>query len=127
MPTHIGIKFLAHMSVFKMLLKANKPEGASVTPVPKRFIDKVIFHLYGPNRTFLILVVFHFSRLPFWSSSVLVVFHFGRLPFWSSFVLVVFCFGHVPFCSYSVLVILNFCQILFWSSSILVVFHFGRL
>ena len=59
----------------------------------------------------LILVIFHFGHLPFWSSSILVVFHFGRLTFWSSSILVVFHFGRLPF----------------WSSSILVVFHFGRL
>merc|ERR1711888_410141 len=64
--------------------------------------------------THSILVVIHFGRLPFWSSSTLVVFHFvvfhfGRLPFWSSSILVVFHFGRLPF----------------WSSSILVVFHFG--
>merc|ERR1712208_157649 len=33
-------------------------------------------------------VVFHFGRLPFWSSSILVVFHFSHLPFWSSSILV---------------------------------------
>merc|ERR1711984_49155 len=57
------------------------------------------------------LVIFHFGRLLFWSSSILVVFHFGCPPFWSSSILVVFHFGRLPF----------------WSSSILVVFHFGRL
>merc|ERR1712030_44481 len=57
-----------------------------------------------------ILVVFHFGRVPFWSSSILVVFRFCCLPFWSSSILVVFHFGRLPF----------------WSSSILgeVVFHF---
>merc|ERR1712215_545688 len=31
--------------------------------------------------------IFHFGRLPFWSSSILVIFYFGRLPFWSSSIL----------------------------------------
>merc|ERR1712002_1118165 len=47
------------------------------------------------------LVIFHFGRLPFWSSSILVVFHFSRLPFWSSSLLVVFHFGRFPFWSSS--------------------------
>merc|ERR1712105_408495 len=52
-----------------------------------------------------ILVVFHFGRLPFWSSSIFVVFHFCHLPFWSSSILVVFHFGCLPFWSSSILVL----------------------
>merc|ERR1712030_163294 len=70
-----------------------------------------------------ILVVFHFVRLPFWSSSILVVFHFGRLPFWWSSILVVFHFDSLPFWSSSILVVFHFGRLPFWSSSILVVFH----
>ena len=42
----------------------NKPEGASVTPVPKRFIDKVIFHLYGPNRSFPMFPIYIIQCTP---------------------------------------------------------------
>ena len=42
----------------------NKPEGASVTPVPKRFIDKVIFHLYGPNRSFHMFPIYIIQCTP---------------------------------------------------------------
>merc|ERR1712236_22650 len=62
--------------------------------------------------------VFHFGRLPFWSSSVLVVFHSGRLPFWSFFHL-----GRLPFLSSSILVVFHVGFLIFWLSSILIVFH----
>merc|ERR1711936_1360333 len=79
--------------------------------------------LYKPTN--FILVVLHFGRLQFWSSSILVVFHFGRLPFWLSSILVVFHFGRLPFWSSSILVVFHFGRLPFWSSSILVVFRCG--
>merc|ERR1711888_554319 len=56
-------------------------------------------------------------------SSILVVFHFNRLPFWSSSILVVFHFGRLPFCSSCILFVFNFGRLQFWSSFIFVVFH----
>merc|ERR1712030_247246 len=37
--------------------------------------------------------IFHFGRLPFWSSSILVVFHFGHRPFWLLIICLI-CAGH---------------------------------
>merc|ERR1712215_536676 len=63
-----------------------------------------------------VLVVFHFGRLPFWSSFILVIFHLGRLPFGSSSIWVA-----------SIWVIFHLCRLPFVSSSICVLFHLSRL
>ena len=57
-----------------------------------KICSTLIFWKY-PN---LILLYFHFDRLPFWSISILAVFHFGCISFWSSSILgkVVFHLGH---------------------------------
>jgi hypothetical protein len=51
------------------------------------------------------MVIFHYSHLPLWSSSITVTFHYGLLPLWSSSIAVIFHFGHLPLQSSSFTVI----------------------